>query len=177
MGAVTGRPLGAAERGARRLTAAGLFEQGVRQAEVARLPGVTRQAVPQWHAAWEADGAQGLMARSSARTYPSAEQEAELVVQARRGAQEFGWEDQRWTRARVARVIEERYGVRFTVPGVWYLLDRLGWSWQVPVTRATQRDEEAATAWRTQTWPAVSHPERRWTNGGGSSSRTSPERR
>lgn len=34
-----------------------------------------------------------------------------------RGAQEFGWEDQRWTLARVARVIEGRYGVRFTVPG------------------------------------------------------------
>lgn len=174
---MTGRPLGAAEREARRLTAAGLFEQGVRQAEVARLLGVSRQAVSQWHAAWEADGAQGLMARSSARTYLSAGEEAELVVLLGRGAQEFGWGDQRWTLARVARVIEERYGVRFTVPGVWYLLDRLGWSWQVPVTRATQRDEEAITAWRTQTWPAVSHPERRQVNGGGSSSRTSPERR
>lgn len=161
MGAVTGRPLGAAEREARRLTAAGLFEQGVRQAEVARLLGVSRQAVSQWRAAWGADGAQGLMARSSARTYLSVEQEAELVVQLGRGAQEFGWEDQRWTLARVARVIEERYGVRFSVPGVWYLLDRLGWSWQVPVVRATQRDEEAITAWRTQTWPAVSHPGKR----------------
>jgi len=161
MSAITGRPSSVAEREKRRLVAAGLFEQGVRQAEVARLLGVTRQAVSLWHAAWEADGAQGLMARPSARSYLSAAQEAELLVQLRRGAQEFGWEDQRWTLARVARVIDEHYGVRFSVPGVWYLLDRLGWSWQVPVVRATQRDEEAITAWRTQTWPAVSHPAKR----------------
>ncbi|MFB6906319.1 helix-turn-helix domain-containing protein [Streptomyces sp. P11-1] len=58
-------------------------------------------------------------------------------------------------------MIEEKYGVRFTVPGVWYLMDRLGWSWQVPRTQAVQRDEEAITAWRTQTWSAVSHPNKR----------------
>ena len=132
MDAITGRPLGAADREARRLKAADLFEQDVRQAEVARLLGVSRQAVFQWHVAWEVDGTRGLMARSSARSYLSADQEAELVVRLGRGAQEFGWEDQRWTLARVARVIEERYGVRFTVPGVWYLLRQ----WPSPRSRS-----------------------------------------
>ncbi|MCX4784324.1 helix-turn-helix domain-containing protein [Streptomyces sp. NBC_01264] len=78
----------------------------------------------------------------------------------RLGASAHGWEGQGWTLSRIAWVIEERFGVRFSVPGVWYLMDRLGWSWQVPKTQALQRDEEAIAAWRTRTWPAVSHPRR-----------------
>lgn len=41
--------------------------------------------------------------------------------------------------------------MRFSVPGVWYFMDRLGWSWQVRKTQAVQRDEEAIAAWRTKT--------------------------
>ncbi|MFD4144380.1 helix-turn-helix domain-containing protein [Streptomyces sp. NPDC058572] len=55
---------GPVERQARWMQAAGLFEQGVRQAEVARLPGVSRQAVGQWHAAWRESGREALVARS-----------------------------------------------------------------------------------------------------------------
>ncbi|WP_443042290.1 helix-turn-helix domain-containing protein [Streptomyces sp. B21-105] len=79
----------------------------------------------------------------------------------RQGPTAHGWEDQRWTLARISRLIEEKYGPRFSLPGVWLLLRRLGWSWQVPQTRAIQRGEEAIAAWRTETWPAVSHPDER----------------
>jgi DNA-binding NarL/FixJ family response regulator len=40
---------------ARRLRAAELFTIGVRQAEIARQLGVSRQAVSLWHAAWQTD--------------------------------------------------------------------------------------------------------------------------
>ncbi|MFE4995933.1 winged helix-turn-helix domain-containing protein [Streptomyces mirabilis] len=80
-----------------------------------------------------------------------------MLHELRLGVSAHGWEGQGWTLARIARVIEEKYGVRFSVPGVWYLMDCLGWSWQVPRTQAVQHDEEAIAAWRTQTWPAVSH--------------------
>ncbi|MCX4598359.1 winged helix-turn-helix domain-containing protein [Streptomyces sp. NBC_01549] len=153
---------GPAEREARRMQAADLFEQGVRQVRVARLLGVSRQAVGQWHAAWRAGGREALVARpNGSRSYLTPQQEQELLRVLRLGASAHGWEGQGWTLSRIARVIEERFGVRFTVPGVWYLMDRLGWSWQVPKTQAVQRDEEAITAWRTQTWPAVSHPGKR----------------
>src|SRR5690606_22904623 len=37
--------------------------------------------------------------------------------------------------------------------GVWRMLDRLGWSWQVLAARAAERDEQEVTAWRTRVWP------------------------
>ncbi|MFE5698989.1 winged helix-turn-helix domain-containing protein [Streptomyces erythrochromogenes] len=58
---------------------------------------------------------------------------------------------------------------------VWRLLDRLGWSWQVPEVRAVERGEEAIAAWRTQTRPAASRPRRPPPPAGGFASRTRPE--
>src|SRR5919205_93849 len=82
--------------------------------------------------------------------------DAELEVLLRAGPMEHGWEDQRWTLARIGRLIEERFHVTYEVSGVWRLLDRLGWSWQVPKVRAVERNEEAIAAWYTETWPAAS---------------------
>jgi hypothetical protein len=65
-----------------------------------------------------------------------------------------GWqEDQRWTLARIAQVIRERFGVSYTPAGVWVLLHRKGWSVQVPSRQSCERDEAAIEAWRKDQWP------------------------
>ncbi|WP_323185884.1 winged helix-turn-helix domain-containing protein [Streptomyces sp. NBC_00233] len=69
-------------------------------------------------------------------------------------------------------LVEERYQVSYEISGVWRLLARLGWSWQVPRVRAVERSEEAIAAWRTETWPVASHPCRSQPSAGGSASRT-----
>lgn len=58
-----------ARRQARRLRAAELFAAGLRQAEVARQLGVSRQSVSDWHARWQAGGPDAL--RSQGPTGPS----------------------------------------------------------------------------------------------------------
>ena len=152
------------------MLAAELFRQGLKQAEIGRLLEVSRQAVGQWHAAWVAGGTEALAGRESRPSaYLTREQEASVLAELNRGARAFGWEDQQWTLARIAWVIEKRFGARYSLPGVRVLLRRLGWSWQVPVSRAAQRDEEAIALWRTQTWPAVLQPYKG--RGDGSSSR------
>jgi transposase len=64
----------------------------------------------------------------------------------------WGWaEDQRWTLERVAALIGRLFHVSYTVRGTAYLLHRLGFSPQVPVHRAAERDEDAIAAWRAVT--------------------------
>ncbi|MFE8012941.1 winged helix-turn-helix domain-containing protein [Streptomyces antibioticus] len=58
----------------------------------------------------------------------------------RAGAITSGFEDQRWTMARVWQVVQDRFGAMYSVAGAWFLLDRLGWSWQVPARRAIEGD-------------------------------------
>ena len=55
---------------ARRLRAAELFTTGVRQAEVARQLGVSRQSVHLWYQRWQADGADGLRSRGRPDRHP-----------------------------------------------------------------------------------------------------------
>jgi transposase len=55
---------------ARRLRAAELFATGVRQVEVARQLGVSRQSVHLWYRHWQADGADGLRSRGATGPTP-----------------------------------------------------------------------------------------------------------
>jgi transposase len=64
-------------------------------------------------------------------------------------------EDQRWTLPRITVLIGRLFHVRYIERGVSYLLHRLGWSPQVPVHRAAERDEQAIAAWREETWSRV----------------------
>ena len=41
----------------------------------------------------------------------------------------------------------------YTIPGIWYLLRRRGWSAQMGARRAIERDDGAIEVWKTQTWP------------------------
>jgi Winged helix-turn helix len=72
-----------------------------------------------------------------------------------------GWgEDQRWTLARVTALMARLFHAHYTLRGTSYLLHRMGFSPQVPVHRAAERDEAVIAAWRTGTWakePAQAH--------------------
>ena len=72
------------------------------------------------------------------------------------GPAAHGWvEDQRWTLARVARMIFTLFRVRYSLRGVSLLLHRMGWSPQMPQHVAVERDEQAVATWVKETWPQV----------------------
>ncbi|WP_369227990.1 winged helix-turn-helix domain-containing protein [Streptomyces sp. R39] len=168
---------GRAKREAVRFEAAGMFGQGVRPPEVARRLRVSRKSAYAWHAAWRAGGRAALMSKG-AGGLPcrlSDAQAERLQVELEAGPAAHGWsEDQRWTLARVAELINRNFGYRYTPRGVSYLLHRLGWSPQVPAHRAAERDEQAVAAWRTEQWSRVRGQRSSWALG--SSSRTRPDR-
>lgn len=66
-----------------------------------------------------------------------------------------------WTCARVARVIEEEFGIRYHKDHVGRLLKELRWTPQVPIRRAIQRDKEAIRCWRSEVWPDLQRRARR----------------
>ncbi|MFD4144491.1 helix-turn-helix domain-containing protein [Streptomyces sp. NPDC058572] len=63
MATQTRGPLSLVELERRRLQAADLFEQGMRQSRIAEMLGVTRQAVHVWHQAWEEGGRDALLSK------------------------------------------------------------------------------------------------------------------
>jgi len=71
------------------------------------------------------------------------------------GAEAYGFRGEVWTCDRVAEVIHEEFGVSYSKSQVSRLLKGLGWTPQVPITRAIQRDEEAIERWRVESWPSL----------------------
>jgi transposase len=85
----------------------------------------------------------------------STEQRAQVPTLLARGAPAYGFTGDVWTAKRVAQVIERTFGVRYHPDHVSRLLRSCGWSYQRPITQATQRDAAKIAAWHEQRWPAV----------------------
>jgi transposase len=151
-----------AQREVLRLRAADMFAGGVRPPRVAQLLGVTRKSAYEWHRAWQAGGKTALASKGAAGggCKLTEEQLVRLEAALEEGAAAYGWSDQRWTASREAELIAEMFRVSYTARGAAYLLQRLGWSFQVPVHRAVRRDEERVAEWSRWVWPAIKAPGR-----------------
>lgn len=144
-------------REARRLQAWKLKQKGWKQKDIAEALGVSKGAVSQWFKKAESEGVEALRKRKGGGPKPrlSAEQVNQLPTLLSQGAEHFGFRGDVWTRARVVAVIRKVFGVTYSRTHVGWLLEKIGWSWQKPLSRASQRNEEAIERWRSETWLEV----------------------
>jgi transposase len=143
---------------ARRMQAADMFARGKRQADVVTELGVSPQTASRWHRAWREQGRAGLAGagRAGRRRRLADEQLAAVEAALLAGPRANGFPTQMWTLARVAAVIEQVTGVRYSQAQTWAVLrERLGWTRQRPARRAVERDEEAIAAWVKKDWPRI----------------------
>ncbi len=137
----------------RRKNAARMFKAGARQAEVARLLGVSRQSVSRWYKDWEKAGIKALKAAGRVGRKPKIEAGdlKKIDIALRKGARANGFDTDLWTLRRVAKVIEAISGVHYHQGHVWRILrDSMGWSLQRPAKKAKERNEEAVKVWVSQ---------------------------
>ena len=141
-----------------RLQAAEMFAHDADPAQIARALRVSTKSVYQWRRAWRAGGEAALASRGAGGSACRLDegQLARLSAALDAGPAANGWDqDQRWTLARVTKLITRLFGVSYSVRGTSCLLHRMGFSPQVPARRAAERAEDAIAAWREQTWAKV----------------------
>jgi transposase len=68
---------------------------------------------------------------------------------------QYGLDFGLWTRAVVAELIEQKFGVKLGLTAIGKLLAKLGLTPQKPLHRAYQRDPEAITLWQRERYPAI----------------------
>jgi transposase len=141
-------------REGRRLRAWELSQKGWKQRDIAEALGVTEGAVSQWLKTAREAGVEGLRHRRGGgpKSRLSETQIAQLPQLLAQGAEKYGFRGDVWTRSRVVAVIKQEFGVKFSLTHVGRLLKRIGWSRQQPITRASQRDEDAIDHWRSEKW-------------------------
>ena len=138
-------PLGREIKEWRRLRAVELDGQGWPEVVIAEALSVNKGTVSRWLAVAKAEGVEAL------RSHPGAGCPPKLTVAQLRmlpdflwhGAEAYGFRGDVWTCARIAQVIEWEFGVSYHKDHVSRLMKELGWTPQVPITRAIQRDEVA----------------------------------
>jgi transposase len=141
----------------RRLRAWDLAQQDWGVNAIARALDASPAAVSRWLTTARRDGLDALRAR------PRPGAPAKLTADQRRlvpdflwhGPEAYGFSGEVWTCRRVAAVLAEEFAVRYSRGQVARILKALGWTPQLPVTRAIQRDEAAVARWSGQGWPAL----------------------
>ena len=138
----------------RRLQALSLKRKGWKPKDIATALGVTKGAVSQWLMAADEQGAVALHSRAhSGRPPELASAEKRLIPEfLSHGAEAYGFRGEVWTCPRVRKVIEWELGVSYHKSHVARLLKELKWTPQLPIERATQRDEVAIAEWRSDVW-------------------------
>ena len=141
----------------RRFEGLKLLKQGYNQSEVGRRTKVCSQTVSRWArmVAEEGDRALEAVGRAGRKPLLEEKQRKQLVARLLEGPEKLGYETPLWTCGRVGHLIEQEFGVRYHSGHVWKILRQLKWSPQRPVGRALERNEQAITAWKKQTWPAI----------------------
>jgi transposase len=140
-----------------------LKQRGWIQRDIAEAPDVSEVALSGWLARARDGGPEALRARAAPGRPPrlSPAQKRLIPEHLRHGPEAYGFRGQVWTCARVARIIEEEFGVRYHKDHVGRMLKGLRWTPQQPIKRATQRDDEAIQRWRDEVWPELLRRARR----------------
>jgi transposase len=125
----------------RRMEAAEDFLHGLSHSQVVAKFGVSRTTASRWHRALTAKGLESLR-KGKASGRPSRltpEQKAQIANIFDQGALALGFSDNRWTATLLAKVIEERFSVHYSLDYAGRLLAKLGpaRNW----TRARQEEE------------------------------------
>lgn len=142
---------------ARRKRALELKDQGWKQRHIAEALGVSEAAVSQWLSKADTPGNElwrGKPRPCGARKV-TPEQLRLLPDFLSHGAEAYGFGGDVWTCARVATVIRREFGASYHKAHVARLLKSLGWTPQLPLERAAQRDEARIQQWRAEVWPEL----------------------
>ena len=141
----------------RRFLAWRMYCQGYRQKDIAETLQVTQGAISQWIKRAKEKGVRSLQKRIAKGPEPrlTKEQLERLPNLLRQGTAAYGFRGEVWTRARVASVIKQEFGVSYSHAHISKLLRQIRWTQQMPQKRAKQRNEETIQTWKEDTLPEL----------------------
>ena len=147
----------------RRFRALYLKQRGWIQRDIAEALDASEVHISRWLARARDGGPEALRARPAPGRSPrlTPDQLRSIPELLWHGPEASGFRGQVWTCARIAKVIEWEFGVRYHKDHVGRILKALHGTPQPPIQRAIQRDDEAIPRGRDETWPELLRRARR----------------
>jgi transposase len=132
---------------------------GKKQVEVAKMFGITRQAISKWVKAYREDGTKSLKAKKRGRPRGGsllpwqAAQIARTILD--RTPEQLKLPFYLWTREAVANLVERRFGIRLSIWTIGRYLARWKFTPQKPIRRAFERNPEQVRRWLEEQYPEI----------------------
>jgi len=135
----------------------GMLSQNVPKAEIARTLDIDYKTVYNWELRLRKNGPDAWRDREhkGPKRKMTDAQRKKLVKILLKGAKRYGFDTELWTLKRVAKVIKREFNVTYNVTHVWRVLQDLGFSAQVPLKHALERDEDRIREWLEERWPEI----------------------
>ncbi len=125
-----------------------LSKQNKRQAEIAALLGICQSSVSRVLSQSHLGEVLGSKKPPGAKSKLSGEQKRELESILLAGAVSYGFEGEMWTDKRLVRVVEEKFGIRYSDPQVHTIVKSMGFSKQRFSLRDTKQSALKMDHWR-----------------------------
>jgi transposase len=141
----------------RRFLAIRRILEGYSTEEVAEFLDVDPRSVRRWFSCFRRSGAEGLRAGPISGRPPklSTTQEKIVLRWLSENPTEHGFGTELWTGPRLARLIQQEFGIRLNPRYLCAWLRDRGFTPQKPQRVPRQRDPEAIAAWLRTEWPRI----------------------
>lgn len=139
---------------------------GSKQVEVAKMFGVTRQAVGKWYKKYKEEGFKLLKAKKQGK--PKSEgklkpwqcaQIAKIVID--RNPEQLKLPFSLWTREAVANLIKNKFGITLSRWTVGRYLKKWGFTPQKPLKKAYEQDSKTVDKWLKENYPTIKEKARK----------------
>ena len=138
-----------------------MIKKGRTQQEVADELEVTRQAVGKWwklykEGGWTAlkKGRRGRRDGDKRRLSPEQESEIQKLI-CDKTPDQLKLKYALWTREAVGKLIQDKYGISYTLPALGMILKRWGFTAQRPLKKAYEQSPAKVKQWLEESYPAV----------------------
>ena len=131
-----------------------LEKAGLGQKEIGHAVGLSQQRVSKI-VQRAAGGLPTTQKRAGATARLSAAQVLALPDLLKKGAQHYGFTGDYWTHARTKYVLEQAYGVSYSLKQAGRILEKIGWTRQKPQLKDAQQDAARVAQWKTVDLPAL----------------------
>jgi transposase len=143
-----------------RFNAARMSDQGIEPKVIAASLGFDDQTIRRWLRMYHSGGMEALAAKIHPGPKPrlSEQQKQEFVALIEQPPEAYvaeGLAGRLWTAAKMAVLIEKRFGVSYHPSHVGQMMHDLDYTQQLPHKQPRERDEAKIRQWRCEHWPRI----------------------
>ncbi len=130
-----------------------LIEKNFKNSEISKVLHVNRRTVYSWRVRKENNVGYENIKQKGAKSRLSEDQKKQLKKILEDGASQYGYDTDLWTLKRIAEIIEHEFHVHYNTTYIWQILDRMGYSAQMPLATAMEKNQDYVNEWLKNEYP------------------------